>query len=117
MTNANEPTSVTAIYFDSWRQGDLATLRSVLADDVDFLGPLAQINGADACVAGMQGLIQATTDIVICKVFADGPDVLTWFDLHTPVAPPCPVANWSHVDGGQIDRIRVVFDPRPLLRE
>ena len=47
MTNANEPTSVTAIYFDSWRQGDLATLRSVLADDVDFLGPLAQINGAD----------------------------------------------------------------------
>ena len=44
----------------------------------------------------------------------DGPDVLTWFDLHTNVAPPCPTANWSHVEHGVITRIRVAFDPRPL---
>src|SRR5262249_34272557 len=61
------------------------------------------------------GLAQMTTDIVVRKVFADGPDVLTWFELHTTAAPPCPVANWSHVDGGKIDRIRATFDPRPLL--
>ena len=24
------------------------------------------------------------------EVFVDGPDVLTWFDLHTTVAPPVP---------------------------
>jgi len=58
---------------------------------------------------------RVTTDIVVRKVFADGPDVLTWFDLHTAAAPPCPVANWSHVEDGKIDRIRVTFDPRPLI--
>jgi hypothetical protein len=47
---------------------------------------------------------------------ADAPDVLTWFELHTAAAPPCPVANWSHVDNGKVDRIRVAFEPRPLLR-
>jgi hypothetical protein len=26
-----------------------------------------------------------------------------------------PVANWSHVEGGKITRIRVTFDPRPFL--
>jgi hypothetical protein len=48
------------------------------------------------------------------KRFVDGPDVLTWFDLHTSVAPPYPTANWSHVENGKITRIRVAFDPRPL---
>jgi hypothetical protein len=48
-------------------------------------------------------------------VQADGPDVLTWFELRTAAAPACPVANWSHMDNGKIDRIRVAFDPRPLL--
>jgi hypothetical protein len=48
------------------------------------------------------------------KQFVDGEDVLTWFDLHTTIAPPAPVANWSHVEDGRITRIRVTFDSRPL---
>jgi hypothetical protein len=40
--------------------------------------------------------------------------VLTWFDLHTVVAPPAPTANWQHVEDGRITRIRVAFDPRAL---
>jgi SnoaL-like domain len=115
MTSYTEPIAVTTMYFDCWRKGDLATLRSILADNLDFVGPLAQIDNADDCVTAMQGLVEITTDIVVRKVFAAGPDVLTWFDLHTEAAPPCPVANWSHVDDGKIDRIRVTFDPRPLV--
>ncbi len=115
MASNSEPTAVAATYFDAWRKGDLAALRSVLADDADFAGPLAQLGNADDMVQTMQRLVQVTTDIVIRKVFADGPDVLTWFDLHTADAPPCPVANWSHVSAGKIDRVRVTFDPRPLI--
>jgi hypothetical protein len=58
---------------------------------------------------------QIVTDIVIRKMFVDGPDVLTWFDLHTSVAPPAPTANWSHVEDGRIAAIRVTFDPRDLV--
>src|SRR6266496_2685809 len=46
------------------------------------------------------------------KVFHDGPDVLTWFDLATSVAGTVPVANWMHVQDGKITRIRVAFDAR-----
>ncbi len=56
------------------------------------------------------------TDLVIEKRFVDGPDVLTWFALHTSVAPPAPVANWAHVEDGKITSIRVTFDPRAILQ-
>lgn len=63
---------------------------------------------------GLEGMSQILTDIVVHKRFVDGPDVLTWFDLHTSVAGPAPVANWSHVEDGRIKTIRVTFDARPL---
>lgn len=57
---------------------------------------------------------EIVTDIVIKKTFVDGPDVLTWFDLHTSVADPVPTANWSHTEESKITRIQVIFDARPL---
>ncbi|MGN6692714.1 MAG: nuclear transport factor 2 family protein, partial [Aquihabitans sp.] len=57
---------------------------------------------------------QIVTDTVIHKVFVDGPDVLTWFDLHTTVADPSPTANWMRTDAGRITAIRVTFDARPF---
>ena len=63
---------------------------------------------------GLEGMAQILDDIVVQHVFVDGPDVLTWFDLHTTVAPPAPTANWQHIENGKITRIRVTFDPRAL---
>ena len=105
---------VAATYFSAWKAGDFATSRSVLADNVVFDGSLGHVEGGDACAQALQRMSRIVTDIVIQKRFVDGPDVLTWFDLHTNVAPPCPTANWSHVEHGVITRIRVAFDPRPL---
>lgn len=46
--------------------------------------------------------------------FVDGPDVLTWFELHTTAAILSPVANFMHVEDGKITTVRTTFDPRPL---
>jgi hypothetical protein len=103
-------------YFDAWKMNDFDTLQAVLAEDVSFVGPLGTANGADACRRGIEGMSQIVTDIVVHKVFVDGADALTWFDLHTKVAPPCATANWSHVENGKITRIRVAFDARGRSR-
>jgi SnoaL-like domain len=102
-------------YFESWKSGDVARLRSILADDVVFDGPLAHVEGGDECASSIQGLSRITADIVIQKMVVDGPDVITWFELHTTVAAPTPVANWSQLRDGKIGRIRVTFDPRELV--
>jgi ketosteroid isomerase-like protein len=107
---------VATTYFRAWKERDFATLRSILADDVTFRGPLGTADDAESCVNGLQGMAQILDDIVVQHVFVDGPDVLTWFDLHTTVAPPAPTANWSQVENGKITRIRVTFDPRALTK-
>jgi hypothetical protein len=106
--------AVAATYFDAWKARDFGRLRSVLADHVDFAGPLARVRGGDDCLRGLQGMAQITTSLDVRKVFHDEPDVLTWFDLATSVADPVPVANWMHVEDGKITRIRVAFDARGI---
>jgi ketosteroid isomerase-like protein len=110
-----DPRSLAETYFRSWKEQDFETLRSVLADDVTFRGPLGRADGADECIAGLQGMAPTVADIVVLKRLVDGPDVVSVFELHTEHAPPCLTANWSHVENGKIASIRTVFDPRPLL--
>ena len=101
-----------ASYFQAWLARDFTRLRTVLADDVDFAGPFGQVTGADECLRGLEGLARIITGMEIRKVFTDGPDVLTWYDMATTVTEPVPVANWMQVSDGKITRIRVAFDPR-----
>jgi hypothetical protein len=103
-----------ATYFEAWQARDFARLRSVLADDVDFAGPLGKVKGAEGCQKGIEGMSKIMTSIEVRKVFENGSDVLTWFDLATSVADTVPVANWMHVEDGKITRIRVAFDARGI---
>lgn len=111
----NDPGQIAATYFAAWKAKDFHTLRSILADDVTFDGPLGKLRGMSDVAAGLERLAEITSDITIHKRFIDGEDVLTWFDLHTTIAPPVPVANWSHIEDGKITRIAVVFDPREMV--
>jgi len=111
---ADDAATVATIYFDAWKVNDFDTMRSLVDDDVTFSGPLAQLEGAEDYIKGIKGMSQITSDIVIRKVFVDGPDVLTWYDLHTTVADPVPVANWVHVEDGRITSLQVAFDAREL---
>ena len=110
-----DPASLAAAYFDSWKAKDFDTLRSLLSDDATFRGPLGTAANAEECIAGLRGLRQILTDVVIHKMLADQHDVMTWFDLHTSVAPPAPVVNWMHCVDGKVRAIRVTFDPRELI--
>jgi len=58
-----DPAAVADRYFTAWKGRDFATLRSILADDVTFDGPFAQLDTADACVAGLRGMSEIVTDI------------------------------------------------------
>jgi hypothetical protein len=111
---ADDPASVATTYFDAWKANDFDTMRSLVAEDVSFEGPLATLEGADDYIEGIQGLSRIISKIVIQKVFVDGQDALTWYDMHTTVASPVAVANWLHVEGGKITALRVAFDAREL---
>ncbi|MFF0549446.1 nuclear transport factor 2 family protein [Streptomyces sp. NPDC004311] len=115
MTTTRTARELAETYFTAWEAGDFDALRGVLAEDVDFVGPLGKASGAEEALAGLKGLGQVLERIDVKVRVAEGDEVITWFDLCTSVAPPAPTANWMRVEDGKVTRIRVTFDPRPLL--
>ncbi|MFF7295566.1 nuclear transport factor 2 family protein [Streptomyces sp. NPDC008265] len=115
MTTTRTARELAETYFTAWEAGDFDALRGVLAEDVDFVGPLGKASGVEEALAGLRGLGQVLERIDVKVRVAEGDEVITWFDLCTGVAPPAPTANWMRVEDGKVTRIRVTFDPRPLL--
>jgi ketosteroid isomerase-like protein len=110
------PTETMRSYFDNWNARDFDAFQSLLADDVTFRGPLGSADGPQECRAGVEGMsrgLNARAEVV--SMLSDGPEVITWFELHTNAAPPVAVANYSRVLDGKVVAIRAAFDPRPLL--
>jgi hypothetical protein len=115
MESARTPEEVAATYFRAWRDGDIDSVRPLLHPDVTFAGALGSTSGLEETLRGLAGMFAMTKQVEVVKRWVDGPDVLTWFELRTATAGPLAIVNWSHVEEGQITRIRVTFDPRPLL--
>ena len=101
-------------YFETWNAHDFDAFEAQLADDITFAGPLGTANGPAECRQGIQGLAKVVDRAEVITMVADGPEVITWFELRLPDADPVPVANWARVEDGRIQRVRVTFDPRPL---
>src|SRR3954470_23625647 len=109
------PTETMQHYFETWNARDFDAFEAQLAEDVTFAGPLGTAEGPAECRRGIEGLSRMTERAEVLAMAADGADVLTLFALHVPDGDPVPVANWSRVEDGRIRRVRVTFDPRPLL--
>jgi limonene-1,2-epoxide hydrolase len=109
------PTETMRRYFDTWNARDFDGFERQLAADMTFAGPLGTANGPAECRRGIEGLSEIVDRVEVLAMAADGPDVLTWFELHAGAAGALPVANWATVEDGKIRRVRVTFDPRPLL--
>ena len=50
-----DPRTVASTYFRSWQAKDFDTLRSLLADDVTFRGPLGTADGVEECMRDCRG--------------------------------------------------------------
>ncbi len=110
-----DPKELAERYFDTWLARDFDAFETLLAPGATFVGPMGQADGAAQCRAGIEGMSRFTTGIDVTVMVADGPDVITWYDLQTAGRDPIPTANWMHVEDGHIAAIRAVFDPRPIL--
>jgi ketosteroid isomerase-like protein len=112
---SSDVASLAAAYFQAWQLGDAERLRPILADDVSFSGPLAEVRGAGEYVDAIRGLFAGTERVLVHRRWVDGDDALTWFDMHLAGVPPAPVASWIRARDGRIERVQVTFDPRGIL--
>jgi ketosteroid isomerase-like protein len=101
-------------YQRAFGSGDVQTARSLIADDLHFVGPIEEFENADDYMSSVGKLAQIVTGTDVKKVLADENDVVTICDLHTNrPAGTSNVAEWATVKGGKIVEMRVFFDARP----
>ncbi|MDF0528592.1 nuclear transport factor 2 family protein [Tsukamurella sp. 8F] len=91
--------------------GDSETLRSLLADDVRFIGPVAHTSGVEDTVAGLVEMAEAIRVDEVAVLVGGDADAIIWSDVSLSERPAIPVATWLHFDAdGRIGVIRTVFD-------
>ena len=93
---------------DDWKGA-----REHLADRIDFVGPFDSFSMPDDYLGALQKLHHIVERVDLHHLFVDGDDVCLIYDLVTSTpAGTALIAEWHHVSGGKIDRIRVIFDAR-----
>jgi ketosteroid isomerase-like protein len=102
-------------YNRAFGSGDIATARSLLADDLHFRGPFEEFHNPDDYLQSLAKLSPIVTGTDVHRVLSSGDDVVTLYDLHTSTpAGTSPIAEWATVKDGKIAEIRVYFDARPF---
>ena len=107
-----------ALYYDAWqhKQGDFGDVP--LADDFEFIGPVASFDSAERYRAMAREAGQAVTTFAVRRQFADGDTVCTIVDweMALPGLGPMTAAELLEVRDGVIVRGELIYDAEALRR-
>jgi limonene-1,2-epoxide hydrolase len=112
MNSTNSAKELVTAFVTALNNEDFAAARSYLTDDMKFIGVLGTRDGGDAYINDMQRM---KIKYNVQKTFADGNDVCLLADI---AISGTTIFNcgWYQVAGNKIKSLKVVFDPRPLLK-
>lgn len=117
-TIAKSAKEIVTEYTQAVNQRDFKSARSLLADRVSYRGPegLGSFDSAEPYLKYLEHLNLPSSEIK--KVFADDNDVCVLHELNFATPPVTLfVCTWYCIDDGKISSIKVVFDPRPFVRQ
>ena len=104
-------------YHRAWTTGDLATARTLLADNLDFQGAIERFQNADDLVRALGGLLQMVSEVRLIAEFFSGDQAMLLYDVVTPT-PAGNIRSAEHftVKDGRIQAIKLVFDATELRK-
>jgi len=113
---ASDAKRVVDRYFSALRAKDFETMRTLLTDDVSFVGPLGTTDGVDEYIDAMKRVTAHMTGVERRVLFGEDEHVCQVYDLTTSKPPvTITVVQWLTVREGRIATVRLFFDPRPYL--
>jgi hypothetical protein len=105
------PLTVVKNFLESINNLDFAKAREYVSNDLQFLGVLGNVDGADDYFAQMEKM-QLKYDVR--KMFASDADVAVFYEIKMGEEKVL-AAGWYGFKHEKINRIQVVFDPRKVL--
>ncbi len=108
---SNDPESIALAYIAACARHDLATVASLLAPDLEFVGVSATLRGVQPYLDVLGRLASIWTDSAVKKVFTEGDEVCVIYDFVTDTAAGAvPCVEWIRVEGGRIRKVNLFFD-------
>ena len=119
INSENEKNLTVALsYYNAMLAKDFDTMASYLHDDVHFIGPLAEMHGIDEVVLAAKNLCQILDTIEIRSKFVGGNQIMLAYDfLFGALDLKLRAAVLMDFKNGQIARIELFFDGRPLEKK
>jgi ketosteroid isomerase-like protein len=112
------PLETVARYYDAWhtRRGDFSEVP--LADDFEFVGPVASFRDADGYREMAREAGRAVTSFRVRRQFVDGNTVCSIIDweMAIPGVGRMTSAELLEVENGAIIRGELIYDAEPLRR-
>ena len=99
-------------FIDALNNEDFNRARHYVTNNMVFEGVLGSRNGADAYFNDMEKM---RLKYNIEKVFKDEDDVCLFYNIEMS-GKTIFSAGWYRIIDGKINSIRVVFDPRPIIK-
>ena len=93
---------------------DFETAKTFLADDMKFDGVMGKRDSAESYIGDMKKM-KFKYDIQ--KVFEDGNDVCVLYNINMSEKANIFTCGCYQLNDGKIKELKVVFDPRPLLKD
>jgi len=109
----NEAKEAVLKFISALNSEDFDTARTLVTDDLTFIGVMGTRHGAEAYFKDMK---QMKFKYDIKKVFADGTDVCLFYDINMS-GTTIFASGWYQLQHGLIHTFNVLFDPRPLLEK
>ena len=111
----SDSTRIVGDYLEGWNRKDVAAFAAVLAPDVRFKGPLAQIEGRDPFLAAVTRMFPMVEKLELRALFTEEDRALAVYDF--VCAPPVGCLRTAEMIGikdGLIVSSELFFDTAPL---
>jgi len=106
---------VVARYHKALARRDFDVARSLLKDDLRFVGPFDEFDAADDYLQALQRLFRIVDSVDVKHRSVAGSEVVVLFEM-APASPAGTqlVCEWFGVEGIRISSIRALFDTAPF---
>jgi ketosteroid isomerase-like protein len=104
------PEALVLAYLDAFTAKDFARLDTLLAPDLQFVGPARSFTGASELRGALQRISAVHVRNDVQRVFSDGDEVCVIYNLVTDTVGAVPTIEWIKVRDGRIATIHLFYD-------
>jgi ketosteroid isomerase-like protein len=107
--------TITRRYLEAVGNKDMSVVQSLLAPEIEFVGPVMKLKGAAAVIEALRRISAVHVRNDVKRVFVDGEETCAVYDFVTDTHGSVATVEWLRIRAGQIQSVQLYYDQLPWL--